>query len=89
MPFRMYAGQRAVALTFVVSFFAAMPYSAALNLGTTINQFVFQFGPDMTGIIAIGPSMALAVGAFGGNFLISLSKGHAREVLAVATVVMG
>ena len=65
-----------------------MPYSAALNLGTTINQYVWQFPPLKTGIIAFGPSFGLLAGAYLGNSLLSVFKGHAREVLVVSAIVM-
>lgn len=65
-----------------------MPYSAALNLGTTINQSVWQFSALRTGVIAFGPSFGLLVGSYLGNSLLSVFKGHAREVLVGSAIVM-
>lgn len=87
-PFRMFKGQRVVGLTYIICFFSGMPYSAALNLGTTINQYVWQFPPLKTGIIAFGPSFGLLVGAYLGNSLLSVFKGYAREVLVGSAIVM-
>lgn len=88
IPFRLFRGQRVVGLAFLIGIMSSVNYFTVLSLGPTIIHSVFSFSPVGYGLIVLGPSVALAVGATGLNILLTVLDGRARELIAASTILM-
>ena len=86
IPRELFAGQRIVALAYVIAFVAGMYYYALINFLPVLNETVFHTSPVKIGLKGLGPGFSVTVGAVLVNAALSIWKGHNRTLLLGATI---
>lgn len=88
IPFRLFQGQRVVALALGVGAMGGINFSVILNLGPTIIQTAFNETRVGFGLLALGPGLGLVVGAVVVNLSLSRFGQYARGILTLSSVIM-
>ncbi|KAK1044527.1 hypothetical protein LTR12_018046 [Friedmanniomyces endolithicus] len=81
IPRELFAGQRIVAMAYIVAFIAGMWYYALINFLPFVNEAVYVTSPVKTGLKGLGPGFTVTFGAVLVNTALSIWKGHNRELL--------
>ena len=81
IPRELFAGQRIVALAYLIAFVAGMYYYALINFLPIVNESVYVTSPVQVGLKGLGPGFSVTLGAVLVNAALSLWKGHNRELL--------
>jgi hypothetical protein len=88
IPRELFAGQRIVGLAYLVAFVAGMYYFALINFIPIVNESVYNPDPVKVGLKGLGPGFSVTLGAVLVNAALSLWKGHNRELLLGAAIMM-
>jgi hypothetical protein len=88
IPRELFAGQRIVGMAFIVAFVAGMYYYSLINFFPIVYESVYNPNPVQVGLKGLGPGFSVTFGAVGVNALLSLWKGHNRELLLVSAIMM-
>lgn len=88
VPGRIFRGQRIMGVAFATAFVAGMNFYSLLNFFPLTFSSVFNPDPVQVGLKALGYGFSVTIGASVGNAMLSLLKGHNREILIVNCVVM-
>lgn len=88
IPRELFAGQRIVAVAFLIAFVAGMNFYSLLNFFPLEFSAVFPPDPVQVGLKGLGPGLSVTLGATLVNAALSWLKGHNRELLLVSTVIM-
>ncbi|KEF62014.1 uncharacterized protein A1O9_03586 [Exophiala aquamarina CBS 119918] len=88
VPKELFAGQRIVAFALVVAFVSGMNFYSMINFAPLTYSTVFEPDPIQVGVKGLGYSIAITVGASVMNTMLTLLKGHNREILLVSCVLM-
>jgi hypothetical protein len=88
IPRELFAGQRIVGMAFLVAFVAGMYYYSLINFFPIVYESVYNPNPVQVGLKGLGPGFSVTFGAVGVNALLSLWKGHNRELLLVSAIMM-
>lgn len=81
IPHELFAGQRIVAMAYVVAFIAGMWYYALINFLPFVNEAIYITSPLETGLKGLGPGFSVTLGAVLVNIALSIWKGHNRDLL--------
>lgn len=87
-PHEMFKGQRIVAMAYGIAFVAGMNFFALLNFFPLMFSSVFEPDPVQIGLKGIPPAFSTTFGAVFVNAALTWFKGHNRELLLFATVLM-
>ncbi|EXJ75432.1 uncharacterized protein A1O5_02128 [Cladophialophora psammophila CBS 110553] len=88
VPRELFAGQRVVALAYSIAFIGGMSFYSLLNFYPLLYSTIYNPAPIKVGVKALGVSLCTTFGAIVGNLLLSTSRGRAREILLVASIIM-
>jgi hypothetical protein len=88
IPRELFAGQRIVGIAFLIAFVAGMYYYSLINFFPIVYESVYNPNPVQVGLKGLGPGFSVTFGAVGVNALLSLWKGHNRELLLVSAIMM-
>jgi hypothetical protein len=88
IPRELFAGQRIVGIAFLIAFVAGMYYYSLINFFPIVYESVYNPDPVQVGLKGLGPGFSVTIGAVGVNALLSLWKGHNRELLLVSAIMM-
>jgi hypothetical protein len=88
IPRELFAGQRIVGMAFLIAFVAGMYYYSLINFFPIVYESVYNPNPVQVGLKGLGPGFSVTFGAVGVNALLSLWKGHNRELLLASAVMM-
>ncbi|KAF2806812.1 putative major facilitator superfamily transporter [Mytilinidion resinicola] len=88
IPKQIFAGQRIVALAFLVAFISGMDFYSVLNFFPLSFQNVYKPSPIAIGCKGLGPGLSVPFGAALINMLLSVWIGHNRELLLFSTFIM-
>ena len=88
IPRELFAGQRIVGLAYLIAFVAGMYYYALINFIPFVNQDIYNPDPVQVGLKGLGPGFSVTLGAVLVNAALSLWKGHNRELLLGAAIMM-
>ena len=88
IPRELFAEQRIVAMAFLVAFVAGMYYYSLINFFPIVYESVYNPDPVQVGLKGLGPGFSVTFGAVGVNAMLSLWKGHNRELLLFSAILM-
>jgi hypothetical protein len=88
IPRELFAGQRIVGMAFLVAFVAGMYYYSLINFFPIVYESVYNPNPVQVGLKGLGPGLSVTFGAVTVNALLSLWKGHNRELLLGSAIMM-
>lgn len=88
VPKELFAGQRVVALAYGVAFIGGMSFYSLLNMYPLTYSTVYDPDPVKVGVRAVGVAICNIAGAVFFNSMLSLTKGRAREILLLASIIM-
>ena len=88
VPREIFAGQKIVALAFAIAFVSGMNFYSYTNFGPLLFETVFNPAPVTVGLKGFASALGTTVGAVVTNSLLSILKGHNRELLLFAAVIM-
>ncbi|KIW63894.1 hypothetical protein PV04_08862 [Phialophora macrospora] len=88
VPKELFAGQRVVAIALVVAFVSGMNFYSMINFAPLTYGTVYEPDPIQVGVKGLGYSIAITVGATVMNALLTILKGHGRELLLISCVLM-
>jgi len=88
IPRELFAGQRIVGMAFLVAFVAGMYYYSLINFFPIVYESVYNPAPVQVGLKGLGPGLSVTFGAVAVNSLLSIWKGHNRELLLVSAIIM-
>ncbi|OAL24346.1 hypothetical protein AYO22_05722 [Fonsecaea multimorphosa] len=86
LPHELFAGQRVVAMSFLVAFISGIYFYAILNFGPVIYLDIYNPDPVKAGIKGVIISLGVTAGAVIPNMLLSVYKTRQREILATCAV---
>lgn len=86
IPKELFVGQRIVALAYMVAFVAGMYYYALINFLPLVNGNIYNTSPVQVGLKGLGPGFSVTLGAVIINSMLSVWKGHSRELLLGAAI---
>ncbi|KAK1043777.1 hypothetical protein LTR74_018395 [Friedmanniomyces endolithicus] len=86
IPRELFAGQRIVAMAYIVAFIAGMWYYALINFLPFVNEAIYVTSPVEVGLKGLGPGFSVTFGAVIVNAALSIWKGHNRELLLVSAI---
>lgn len=82
LPHRLFAGQRVVAMSFLVAFISGIYFYGLLNYTPVLYLYVFDPDPVSAGIKGMIIILGVTAGAVIPNMLLSVYKERQREILA-------
>jgi hypothetical protein len=88
IPKQIFAGQRIVALAFLVAFISGMDFYSVLNFFPLTFQNVYKSSPITIGCKGLGPGLSVPFGAALINMLLSVLKRNNRELLLCSALIM-
>jgi hypothetical protein len=88
IPHELFAGQRIVALAYVVAFVSGMNFYSLLNFFPLSFETMYDPDPIQVGLKGLGYGISVTAGAIFFNGMLSFTKGHNRELLLTAAVIM-
>ncbi|KIW37708.1 uncharacterized protein PV06_10339 [Exophiala oligosperma] len=88
VPRELFAGQRVVALAYGVAFIGGASFYSLLNMYPLTFSTVYDPAPVKVGTKAVGVAVCNIAGAVFFNAMLSVTKGHAREILFIASAIM-
>ena len=88
IPHKLFSGQRAVGLAFLVAFVAGMNFYSLINFYPLTFSTVYNPDPVQIGLKGLGYGISVTVGAVLFNAMLSVPQIHARYVVLVAAVLM-
>ncbi|KIX10027.1 uncharacterized protein Z518_01108 [Rhinocladiella mackenziei CBS 650.93] len=88
VPGALFAGQRVVAMALAIAFIAGMNFYSLINFAPLTYSAVYDPDPVQVGLKGLSYASAITVGAAVGNTMLTVLKGHNREVLLVSCVLM-
>lgn len=88
VPRELFSGQRIVALAYSIAFIAGMSFYSLLNMYPLLYSTVYDPAPVKVGTRAYGVSICTTFGAIFFNAMLSVTKGRARELLLIASIIM-
>jgi hypothetical protein len=88
IPRELFAGQSIVGIAFLIAFVAGMYYYSLINFFPIVYESVYNPNPVQVGLKGLAPGFSVTFGAVGVNALLSLWKGHNRELLLVSAIMM-
>jgi hypothetical protein len=88
IPKEIFAGQRIVAAAFCVTFVSGMNFYSFINFSPLIFFNLFGQGPVIIGLKGFASALGITIGAVLVNSLLSVLRGHNRELLLTSTIVM-
>ncbi|EXJ71987.1 uncharacterized protein A1O5_04490 [Cladophialophora psammophila CBS 110553] len=86
LPHELFAGQRVVAMSFLVAFISGIYFYALLNFGPIIYLDLYNPDPVKAGIKGVIISLGVTAGAVLPNMLLSYYRTRNREILAACAV---
>lgn len=88
VPHEIFAGQRIVGVAFLIAFISGMNFYSMLNFYPILLENVYTNTPHAVGLKSLGIGFATPIGATLVNWLLSVFKGHNRELLLFSCVLM-
>jgi hypothetical protein len=92
VPRELFAGQRMVAMSYLVAFVSGMYFYAILNFGPVIYLDIYDPDPVKAGVKGVIMALGVTAGAVFPNMMLSIWRHHNREILfglAVLTTAFG
>jgi hypothetical protein len=88
VPHEIFAGQRIVGVAFLIAFISGMNFYSMLNFYPILLENVYTNTPRSVGLKSLGIGFATPIGATLINWLLSVFKGHNRELLMFSCILM-
>ena len=88
VPRELFAGQRVVAIAYLVAFVGGMNFYSILNFFPLEFSTVFPPDPVQVGLKGLAPAISIVIGATCINASLSYLKGYNREIVVVSCVIM-
>jgi hypothetical protein len=88
VPHEVFAGQRIVGVAFLIAFISGMNFYSMLNFYPILLENVYTNIPRSLGLKSLGTGFATPIGATLINWLLSVFKGHNRELLMFSCILM-
>jgi len=88
VPHEIFAGQRIVGVVFLIAFISGMNFYSMLNFYPILLENVYTNTPRSVALKSLGIGFATPIGATLINWLLSVFKGHDRELLMFSCILM-